>query len=117
MDSLCLFCLNSAVLNNDAKACYDRMIPEVISLHLQSLGLPPVAIKCSMLLNKNMSHHVKMPEGILAESYKHTDTFTKYGERQGKASSLSNWLFQSLTILNALHALASSIFLVSKVYI
>eukprot|EP00957_Ditylum_brightwellii_P084201 6402285-Ditylum_brightwellii.AAC.1 len=28
MDSLRLFCLNSAVLNNNAKACYDRMIPE-----------------------------------------------------------------------------------------
>eukprot|EP00957_Ditylum_brightwellii_P019597 1478368-Ditylum_brightwellii.AAC.1 len=28
MDSLRLFQLNSAVLNNDAKTCYDRMIPE-----------------------------------------------------------------------------------------
>eukprot|EP00957_Ditylum_brightwellii_P136400 10403297-Ditylum_brightwellii.AAC.1 len=28
IDSLCLFQLNGAVLNNDAKACYDRMIPE-----------------------------------------------------------------------------------------
>eukprot|EP00957_Ditylum_brightwellii_P121899 9296097-Ditylum_brightwellii.AAC.1 len=28
MDSLRLFCLNGAVPNNDAKACYNRMIPE-----------------------------------------------------------------------------------------
>eukprot|EP00957_Ditylum_brightwellii_P047531 3610259-Ditylum_brightwellii.AAC.1 len=59
MNSLCLLQINGAVLNNDAKACYHRMIPEVTSLHLQSLGLPPAAIKCSVLLNKNMSHFVK----------------------------------------------------------
>eukprot|EP00957_Ditylum_brightwellii_P178045 13561713-Ditylum_brightwellii.AAC.1 len=62
MDSLCLFCLNAAVLNNDAKAYYDRMIPEATSLHLQSLGLPLAAIKCSVLLNKNMSHFIKTSE-------------------------------------------------------
>eukprot|EP00957_Ditylum_brightwellii_P114553 8734661-Ditylum_brightwellii.AAC.1 len=90
MDSICLFRLNGAVLNNDTKACYNRMIPEVTSLHLQSLGLPPAAINCSLLLNKNMSHFVKTSEGILAESYKHTDTFAKCGEGKGKASSPSN---------------------------
>eukprot|EP00957_Ditylum_brightwellii_P026314 1990300-Ditylum_brightwellii.AAC.1 len=105
MDSFCLFCLNGAVLNNGAKACYNRMIPEVTFLHLQSLGLPPAATKCSLLLNKNMSHFVITSEGILAESYKHTDVFAKYREGQGKASSPSNWLFQSSTILNALHVL------------
>eukprot|EP00957_Ditylum_brightwellii_P170662 12990724-Ditylum_brightwellii.AAC.1 len=105
MDSLRLFCLNSAVQNNDAKACYNRMIPEVTSLYIQSLGLPPAAIKRIMLLNKKMSHFVKTSEGASAESYKHTDTFANYGKEQGKASSPSIWLFQSLTILNALHAL------------
>eukprot|EP00957_Ditylum_brightwellii_P035127 2663743-Ditylum_brightwellii.AAC.1 len=87
------------------------MIPEVTSLHLQSLGLPPAAIKCSVLLNKNMSHFVKTSESISAESYKHTDAFARYGEGQDKASSPSNWLFQSSTILNILHALVSGIFL------
>eukprot|EP00957_Ditylum_brightwellii_P155601 11844456-Ditylum_brightwellii.AAC.1 len=60
-----------------------------------------------------MSHFVKASEGISAESYKHTDTFAKYGEGKGKASSPANWLFQSSTILSALHVLVSSIFLVS----
>eukprot|EP00957_Ditylum_brightwellii_P035046 2657035-Ditylum_brightwellii.AAC.1 len=67
------------------------MIPEVTALNLQeSLGLPPAAIKCSILLNKNMSHFVETPEGILDKSYKHTDAFAKYGEGQGKALSPSN---------------------------
>eukprot|EP00957_Ditylum_brightwellii_P195232 14873803-Ditylum_brightwellii.AAC.1 len=81
------------------------MIPEVTSLHLQCLGLPPAAIKYSVLLNKNMSHFVKTSEGISAESYKHTDNFAKYGEGQGKALSPSKWLFHSSTFLDALHAL------------
>ena len=36
MNCFRLFRLNGAILNNDATACYDRMIPEVTSLHLQS---------------------------------------------------------------------------------
>eukprot|EP00957_Ditylum_brightwellii_P145826 11103721-Ditylum_brightwellii.AAC.1 len=37
MDCMRLFCLNGAILNNDAAACYVWMIPEISSLHVQSL--------------------------------------------------------------------------------
>eukprot|EP00957_Ditylum_brightwellii_P045596 3457856-Ditylum_brightwellii.AAC.1 len=57
MDLLWLFRLNGALLNNDAVACYDRMIPALSSLHLQSLGLPELAATCSVQLNKRMRHH------------------------------------------------------------
>eukprot|EP00957_Ditylum_brightwellii_P028745 2171301-Ditylum_brightwellii.AAC.1 len=40
IDSLRLFRLNGGLLNNNAVACYNRMIPAVSSLHLQCLGLP-----------------------------------------------------------------------------
>eukprot|EP00957_Ditylum_brightwellii_P119161 9089580-Ditylum_brightwellii.AAC.1 len=66
------------------------MIPEVTALHLQSLGLPPEATKCSVLLNHNMEHYVKTSEGFSAECYKHSETFAKYGEGQSKASSSSH---------------------------
>eukprot|EP00957_Ditylum_brightwellii_P011231 850026-Ditylum_brightwellii.AAC.1 len=94
-------------------ACYNRMIPAVTALHLQSLGLLCAATKCSVLLNHNMTHYVKTSKGISNNHYNHTLEYGKFGEGQGKASSLSNWLFQSSTILNALHALVSSIFLIS----
>eukprot|EP00957_Ditylum_brightwellii_P104210 7937134-Ditylum_brightwellii.AAC.1 len=45
MDCLRLFHLNGAVLNNNAMACYNRMIPELTALNLQSLGLPYAATK------------------------------------------------------------------------
>eukprot|EP00957_Ditylum_brightwellii_P061354 4656741-Ditylum_brightwellii.AAC.1 len=59
MDCFHLFPLNGAILNNDTMACYDCMIPDVTSIHLQSLDLPEEAVKGSVLLNHNMRHHVK----------------------------------------------------------
>eukprot|EP00957_Ditylum_brightwellii_P183182 13953204-Ditylum_brightwellii.AAC.1 len=90
MDCLRLFRLNGAVLNNNAMACYDRMIPEMTALHLQSLGLPRKATKCSVLLNYNMTYYIKTPKGVSTDHYKHTSEYGKFGEGQGKASTLSN---------------------------
>eukprot|EP00957_Ditylum_brightwellii_P133383 10169906-Ditylum_brightwellii.AAC.1 len=63
MDCLRLFRLSSTILNSDDTACYDRMILELSSPYLQSLGLPKKAAKCSMLLNHDMKHHVKTKAG------------------------------------------------------
>eukprot|EP00957_Ditylum_brightwellii_P015888 1196830-Ditylum_brightwellii.AAC.1 len=71
MDSLQLFRLNGGLLNNDAVACYDRMIPALTSIHLQGLGLPPKAAECSVLINQNMKHHVRTNAG---ESVNTTNT-------------------------------------------
>eukprot|EP00957_Ditylum_brightwellii_P128125 9771976-Ditylum_brightwellii.AAC.1 len=103
MDCLRLFRLNGAIVNNNATACYDRMILELSSLHLQSLGLPEKAAKCSVLLNHDMKHHINTQAWVTTEFYKHEDHEEKFRERQGKTSSLSIWLFQSSTLLTALH--------------
>eukprot|EP00957_Ditylum_brightwellii_P116054 8853463-Ditylum_brightwellii.AAC.1 len=113
MDCLRLFRHNSAILNNNTTACYDRMIPELSSLHLQSLGLPKKAANYSVLLNHDMKHHVKTQAGVTTEFYKHEVNKEKFGEGQGKTSSPSNWLFQSLTLLTTLHGLCKGIFLFS----
>eukprot|EP00957_Ditylum_brightwellii_P134589 10260982-Ditylum_brightwellii.AAC.1 len=80
MDCLCLFRLNGAILNNDATACYDWMIPELSSLHVQSLSLPDNTTKCSVLLNHDMKHFVKTNTGITKDFYKHKPTDKKFGE-------------------------------------
>eukprot|EP00957_Ditylum_brightwellii_P166034 12641486-Ditylum_brightwellii.AAC.1 len=105
MDCFRLFHLNGAILNNDAAACYDCMIPEVSSIHLQSLGLPKEATKCSVLVNQKMCHHVKTTAGVSNAHYRHELGCKKYGEGQGKISSPANWLFQISTLLGALHKL------------
>eukprot|EP00957_Ditylum_brightwellii_P090660 6904885-Ditylum_brightwellii.AAC.1 len=64
MDCFRLFRLNGAILNNNATTCYNHMIPEVSSFHLQSLGLPDNATKCSVLNNKQMKHQIKTSAGV-----------------------------------------------------
>eukprot|EP00957_Ditylum_brightwellii_P153895 11714092-Ditylum_brightwellii.AAC.1 len=113
MDCIRLFRLNGAILNNNLSACYDRMIPEVSSVHLQSLGLPDNTTKCSVLINKNMKQSIETTAGVTKDAYQHTAVFPLQGEGQGKTSSPLNWLFQSSTLLNALYALVSSIALYS----
>eukprot|EP00957_Ditylum_brightwellii_P114547 8734322-Ditylum_brightwellii.AAC.1 len=73
MDSLRLFRLNGAFLNNNVVACYDWMIPAVLSLHLQSLGLPESAVICSVKINKQMKHYIRTNAGESLEFYQHTE--------------------------------------------
>eukprot|EP00957_Ditylum_brightwellii_P137657 10493843-Ditylum_brightwellii.AAC.1 len=80
MDSLYLFCLNGRLLNNDAVACYNHMIPALASLHLQSLGLPQQAAVCSVQVNKKVQHVVCTSAGELTEYYQHSKTYMKYDE-------------------------------------
>eukprot|EP00957_Ditylum_brightwellii_P009534 719397-Ditylum_brightwellii.AAC.1 len=63
MDCIQLFCLNGAILNNDAAACYDQMIPELTAVHLKALRLPDNASKTSVQLNHRAKHHIKTTAG------------------------------------------------------
>eukprot|EP00957_Ditylum_brightwellii_P057802 4383144-Ditylum_brightwellii.AAC.2 len=66
------------------------MIPEISVLHLQSLGFPDNATKCSVLINCNMKRKVKTLAVITKDYYQHTPEFPLEGEGQGKASSPAN---------------------------
>eukprot|EP00957_Ditylum_brightwellii_P078824 5994115-Ditylum_brightwellii.AAC.1 len=86
MDSFRLFGLNGGLLNNDAVACYDCMIPAISSLHLQSLGES-------------------------ANFYQHSEVHMKGGEGQGKTLSPPNLSFQSSTLLNSLEEQCEGLYL------
>eukprot|EP00957_Ditylum_brightwellii_P132857 10131383-Ditylum_brightwellii.AAC.1 len=113
MDLLHLFRLNGGLLNNDAVACYNRMIPALSLLHLQSLGLPETAAMCNVQLNKRMKHHVRTNAGESSKYYQHLESYMKGGEGQGKTSSPPNWLFQSLTLLKSLEEQCTGLYLTS----
>eukprot|EP00957_Ditylum_brightwellii_P197793 15068002-Ditylum_brightwellii.AAC.1 len=59
MECIRLYRLNGAILNNDAAACYNPMIPELTAVHIQALGLPDNATVTSVKLNQNTKHHIK----------------------------------------------------------
>eukprot|EP00957_Ditylum_brightwellii_P063904 4848423-Ditylum_brightwellii.AAC.1 len=60
-----------------------------------------------------MKHYVRTATGTTNEFYRHSAESPKYGDGQGKTSSPSNWLFQSSTILTAIHALVTGVLLTS----
>eukprot|EP00957_Ditylum_brightwellii_P158151 12037803-Ditylum_brightwellii.AAC.1 len=105
MDTMQLIRLNGAILNNDVEACYDRMIPELTALHLQSLRMSDNTNRCSVLIIKNMKQHINTADGISKDRYRHTEDFSNWGEGKGKGSSPVNWQLQSSTLLAALTAL------------
>eukprot|EP00957_Ditylum_brightwellii_P008416 637204-Ditylum_brightwellii.AAC.1 len=72
MDCIHLFQLNGALLNNDTSACYDQMIPEVSSVHLESLVLADNTTKCSVLITKNMKRSIKTTAGVTKDTYQNT---------------------------------------------
>eukprot|EP00957_Ditylum_brightwellii_P094467 7193423-Ditylum_brightwellii.AAC.1 len=77
------------------------MIPKVSSLHLQSLGLPDNATKCSVLLNHNMKHYVKAKAGVTKEFYKHEEHHEKFGGTGQNAINCQLALSELNTIISA----------------
>eukprot|EP00957_Ditylum_brightwellii_P013693 1032203-Ditylum_brightwellii.AAC.1 len=113
MNSLRLFRLNGALLNNNAVDCFDWRIPAVSSLHLQSLGLPESAAKCSVKINKQMKHYIQTNARESLEFYQHTEEYMKGSKGQGKTASPPNWLFQSSTLLNFLEDQCEGLYMTS----
>eukprot|EP00957_Ditylum_brightwellii_P108647 8286836-Ditylum_brightwellii.AAC.1 len=113
MDSLQLFRLNGGLLNNDAVACNDSIIPALTSMHIQGLDLPPKASECSVLINQDMKHHVQTNAGESVEFYQHSNKYMKGGEGQGKTSSPPNWIFTSSTLSNSLEEQCTGMYLPS----
>eukprot|EP00957_Ditylum_brightwellii_P101841 7761948-Ditylum_brightwellii.AAC.1 len=89
MDSLQLFRLNGALLNNNAVACYNWMIPAASSLHLQSLGLPESAAICRVKINKQMKHYVCTNSGESSDFYQHTEDYIDKISRLALSESFS----------------------------
>eukprot|EP00957_Ditylum_brightwellii_P121420 9259742-Ditylum_brightwellii.AAC.1 len=83
MDCIRLFRLNRAILNNDAAACYNRMILELTAVHLKTLGLPDNATKKSVQLNHRAKHHIKTTASVTEEFYQSTTDCPLFGEGQG----------------------------------
>eukprot|EP00957_Ditylum_brightwellii_P016348 1229213-Ditylum_brightwellii.AAC.1 len=80
MDCIRLLRLNGAILNNDAAACYNRMVPELTTVHLKALGLPDNATKTSVLLNHRAKHHIKTTASVTEEYYQSTTDCPLFGK-------------------------------------
>jgi hypothetical protein len=88
-----------ATFDNDAMACYDRMIVPLTSILSQTAGIPPQAVGTLVYTLENAKYHIRTYEGTSDNYYCSTTDQPIQGTGQGNTSSGPLWeLF--FTIIN-----------------
>jgi hypothetical protein len=95
--------VNLARFDNDASACYDRIIVALGMLAARQLGMPENAITTHAdALKKFMKYTVKTIHGISEEMYEETPFEPLFGTGQGSRASPAVWLTLVVLLLNTL---------------
>ena len=90
----------ATVFNNDATACYDRVLPTLSQICCQRLGLSHIAATFKLLFLREAEYHVKTQHGI-------SDTFFTnalqeiYGVLQGSGAAPAIWLAVTIVLIAA----------------
>jgi hypothetical protein len=77
--------------NNDATACFDRILVHVLTLCLRSYGMPK---KLTTILGKLLEaakYAIKTGIGISKETYQHSKESPAFGSGQGSGASAQGW--------------------------
>jgi hypothetical protein len=88
--------------DNDAKACYDRIIGNLLMLRSQQLGMPQEPCETQTRLFADMKYHLKTKMGISDEYHTHTEDSPIFGTGQGNKPSGAYWLIISVLIIDLL---------------
>jgi hypothetical protein len=94
--------VNLARFDNDASACYDRIIVALGMLAARRLGMPGNAIKTHADALRFMQYSVKTIHGISEDSYEGTPFEPLFGTGQGSGASPAVWLTLVVLLLNTL---------------
>jgi hypothetical protein len=87
---------NLAMMENDATACFDHMIPSLVMLSLRAYGVPEEVITLLGKTLEQMRYRIKTKIGISKCYYQHTEDAPIYGTGQGSAGSPCFWLLTSI---------------------
>ena len=99
-DLIRLLRASATVFNNDAKACYDRIIPFLSLLCCQHFGLPSVAADFLNQFLSQAEYHVRTCYGTSEEFYNNY-VQAIFGVLQGSGSAPSIWLAMSLILIRS----------------
>ena len=102
----------AAIVDNDAKACYDRMIPVLLSYALIRLGLPKQLTRFMCKWLEQAKYYIKTSKGTSKHYYSSEVGSYLYGTGQGTGWSPPNWGAVSDIISTAMSANAPGIKLV-----
>ena len=90
-------------INYDAKACYDRILPTLVSLVSESFGVHQTIVKLHRDLLQHMEYYVTIPG--TQQEWKYFDTTSNpiYGTGQGSGNSPHIWTMVSSILLQILN--------------
>jgi hypothetical protein len=99
-ESIRLQKLQGAVLYNNAKACYDRIIENISNLSLLLEGSPIEITMLHAQTYQQIKYHIKHRFGIGEKTHCHRSPKPVYGVGQGATYSPARWVF--VCVLNNL---------------
>jgi hypothetical protein len=94
-----------ARFDNDASACYDRIIVALGMLAARRCGMPENAIRTHTEALEFMKYTVKTVYGVSADHYQGTAFERLFGTGQGSGASPTVWLTLVVIMLNTLDRL------------
>ena len=89
-------------LRNDATACFDRMIPNLITLYSRAYEVPDNICELQAKNLRTMTYKVQTALCIPEEHYQNSETEPIYGSREGAGNSTTNWLFHSTPMMKTI---------------
>ena len=93
---------NLATFDNDASACYDRIIMALAMLAARRLRMPRNAVQTHAEALRMMRYYVKTVHGISEDCYKGTVFEPLFGTGQGSGASPAAWLTLISILLNTI---------------
>jgi hypothetical protein len=78
--------------NNDATACFDRILVHLLNLCLRSFGMPKKLTTILAKLLQVARYAIQTRIGISKETYNHSDRLPAFGSGQGSAASAQGWV-------------------------
>ena len=90
-------------INYDAKACYDRILPNLASIVSDAFGVPKSIVKLHNHLLHNMKYCVTVPRSQKEWNFFHTTNHPVYGTGQGSGNSPHVWTMISSVLLKMLN--------------
>jgi hypothetical protein len=87
------------MFDNDASACYDRMIPSITMIKIRHAGLPPAAAHLLLTLLFRMEYYVRTAYGVSSTAF---SNFTDWilGVMQGSGHACCLWVLTSSVMLD-----------------
>ena len=89
-------------LQNDAKACFDRILDSHAMLHSRKFEVPDKICKIYSTILRNTKWRVHTTLGTFQNHYEHSTTTPIHGTGQGLKLSGTHWIFISVPMMRTL---------------